>query len=631
MKKIASFISCLLLFGVSNLFAQNSRGNQKLYIPRNIQQAYQKGTRSKDGTPGPNYWENHASYDIDLHISPPDRTVRGSEQIVYHNNSPDTLKVLVFKLFMNKHKPGAARARQASKKRMTSGIHIDKYKENGVSQKWNDKRAGTWKAVRLAKPLTPDDSVQLSIDWHYKLTKKPGREGRIDSTTYFVAYFYPRVAVYDDYNGWDTMTFTGVREFYNDFNNYKVSVTVPENYVVWGTGKLKNASDVLQPQVLKRYKKSFDSDQTIHVADLNDMKDGKVTTQNRTNTWTFISHYVSDVAYALSDHFVWDAASVVVDNKTQRRASVQAAYNDTAADFQHVVEYGQDALHWMSNNLPGVPYPYRKTTGFQGGAGMEYPMMFNDASHADTSFSRLVAEHEIAHTYFPFYMGTNETRWGFMDEGWATTLEYLMGRKYMGPKKAEQFYKAFRINRWTHDPSFEQELPIIIPGDALQGRGLGTNEYGKPSLAYLALRDMLGHTQFRKIVQGYIHRWHGKHPMPWDFFYTINDLSGKNLNWFWKDWFFDYGYLDIAVQNVSQNGDHTKVTVKNIGGLDIPFDVVMHYADGSTGRKHKTAAIWKDHPEQAVISLKPSKKIDEITLDTGLFVDSDSTDNSWHK
>jgi hypothetical protein len=498
-----------------------------------------------------------------------------------------------------------------------------------MQQKWIGRGVGTWKAEKLAKPLMPGDSVHLSFNWHYKLTRMPGREGRIDSTTFFVAYFYPRVAVLDDYNGWDRMTFTGSQEFYNDFNNYKVSVTVPENFVVWGTGKLENASKVLQPGVLKRYKKSFDSDQTIHVADLNQMLNGDVTAQDSSNTWKFDSHDVSDVAYALSDHFVWDAASVVVDDKTHRRASVQAAYNDTSADFHHMVQYGRDALDWLSHNLPGVPYPYRKTTGFQGGAGMEYPMMFNDASHADTSFSRLVAEHEIAHTYFPFYMGTNETRWGFMDEGWATTFEYLMGLKYMGPEKAKKFYKSFRINRWSSDPSFEEELPIIIPGNILSGRALGTNEYGKPSLAYLALRDMLGHAKFKKIMQGYVHRWHGKHPMPWDFFFIMNNLSGQNLNWFWKDWFFDYGYLDIAIKNVTRHGNKTNFIVKNIGGYDIPFDIVFHYADGSTSRKHETAAFWKGSQKQSRFTFKSNKKVNKISLDTGLFVDSDASDNIW--
>src|SRR5699024_7324057 len=147
------------------------------------------------------------------------------------NNSPDTLQALVFKLFMNVHKSEAARERPASKEGMTTGIHIDKYAEDGVSRKWDDSGNGTWKAVRLAQPLVPGKSIKLSIDWHYKLTTRAGREGRIDSTTYFMAYFYPRVAVYDDYNGWDTMPFTGAREFYSDFNNYTVNVTVPKNFV----------------------------------------------------------------------------------------------------------------------------------------------------------------------------------------------------------------------------------------------------------------------------------------------------------------------------------------------------------------------------------------------------------------
>lgn len=176
MKKLILFC-CLLLFGFSSLYAQSSQRSQTLYIPRNIQQAYQNGTRSKDGTPGPNYWQNHANYYIHLRVNPPNRTIHGSEGIEYFNESPDTLNVLVFELFMNKHKPGAARPRQVPKAIMTSGIHIDKYVENGETRQWNDDHDGVWKAVKLEEPLMPGDSIQLSVKWHYKLTKRAGGKG----------------------------------------------------------------------------------------------------------------------------------------------------------------------------------------------------------------------------------------------------------------------------------------------------------------------------------------------------------------------------------------------------------------------------------------------------------------------
>src|SRR3954468_17731099 len=387
-------------------------GSGPLYMPRAIQQTYRKGTRSPDGRPGRNYWQNRGRYDIAITALPPDRTVRGSEQIVYANNSPDTLKSLVIKLLLNIHKPGAPRAFGAPADYLASGIRFDSVAVNGRAVDWQvTPNTYTWREFKLPTPLAPHDSVRLSFKWHYDISLSSNREGMIDSTTWYFAYFYPRVAVLDDYNGWDRIDFTDLQEFYSDFNDYDVSLTVPANYVVWGTGTLLNPAEVLRPAHLDRYNRSLTVDQTVNVASLAELRSRSVTTQGKNNTWRFHAANIPDMTFALSNPYVWDAASVVVDPATGRRASVQAAYNDTATDFHYMVRYAQHALDWLSRNWPGVPYPYEKTTVVQGFAGMEYPMMVNDEPYADTVFSRFVVEHEIAHTWFPFYMGINETRY----------------------------------------------------------------------------------------------------------------------------------------------------------------------------------------------------------------------------
>ena len=197
--------------------------------------------------------------------------------------------------------------------------------------------------------------------------RESNREGMLDSTTYYLAYFYPRVAVYDDYNGWDTMDFTDPQEFYSDFNDYDVTVNVPANYVVWGTGTLRNPSDVLQPEILAALPGVAHVGQTYPRRDARRARARSASPRsNAMNAWHFTATNIPDVTFDLSDHYVWDAASVVVDDATNRRASVQAAYNDTAADFHHMVQFGQHALDWLSHNWPGVPYPYEKTTIVQG-------------------------------------------------------------------------------------------------------------------------------------------------------------------------------------------------------------------------------------------------------------------------
>ena len=614
----------------SQQWSASTQQSGGLYEPRNMKAAYKAGTRSRDGKPGPNYWENHGRYRITITAKPPNRTIHGTEQIVYRNDSPDTLKALVLKLFMNVHKPGAPRGRGVSKKFLSTGVHIDSLAVNGKTQTWKEnRRFFTWAPLRLAKPLMPHDSVHLAFKWHYTLATQPGREGAIDSTTFYIAYFYPRVAVYDDYEGWDTMPFTLGHEFYSDFNDYDVTVRVPSGYVVWGTGTLKNAADLLQPGPLARFNDSFNSDSTIHVATQSELAAGKITKGNVMNAWHFTSHYVPDVAFGLSNHYDWDAASVLVNDETGRRAGVQAAYNDTAADFHQMVQFGRHALDWLSHNWPGVPYPYAKTTEFQGGAGMEYPMMANDASYKNPAFARFVAEHEISHTYMPFYMGINETRYGFMDEGWATTFEYLIGVNDMGKAGETHLYKRFRIYRWTHDKSPVEEIPIITPGDAINGAGLGINEYGKASLGYLAMKDLLGDSMFKKCLHAYMSRWHGKHPSPWDFFYTFDNVSGQNLNWFWKNWYFSNNYIDMAVNTVKKTKNGYVVAVNNIGGMDAPVNLVLHFNDGSSRTIHETPVIWRAYSKQTTLYVNTDKTLQSLKLDGDIWMDANPSDNTW--
>ncbi len=601
----------------------------RLYEPRDIKEVYQKGTHLPNGQPGANYWENHGRYDITVEINPPDRTVRGKEEITYFNNSPDTLQSLTIKLLNNVHKAGAVRLRPADSLFFTSGIHIDTFKINDEIHEWRQLRfANTFNIVRLEEALLPHDSIHLYFEWHYQVSLRSGREGMIDSTTFYIAYFYPRVAVYDDYEGWDRTEFNQALEFYNDFNDYNLYVKVPENFVVWSTGTLQNASDVLQPEMARRLDESMRTDKVVHVATKQDWESKDITSRNPVNTWHWKADYVPDVAFGISDHYDWDATSVVVDDATGRRASAQAAYCDTAADFHYMAGFARHALDWLSHNWPGVPYPFPKSTVFQGHADMEYPMMVNDGAESDTVTSKWIAEHEIAHSYMPFYMGINETRYGFMDEGWATTFELLIGRADRGRKTADSAYERFRIARWTHSTSGDQDLEIMIPGTNLS-TGLGINEYGKPSLGYLAMKDLLGDAMFKKCLQAYMQRWHGKHPIPWDFFYTFNDVSGQNLNWFWNNWFFSRNYIDMAVKNVTQSRTGYDVSIQNVGGMDAPFDLVLNYADGSSEIEHQTPALWKTTMAEATVKVDTKKKLQSVKIDGGIFMDASESDNSW--
>ncbi len=609
------------------LFAQNNFA-QELYMPRNIKKAYENGTRSKDGKPGLNYWQNRGKYNMEISVDPKTRLVSGTETIIYENNSKDTLKNLVIRFVNNLHKPSSPRGGQVSNDFLSDGLTITTLKIENEVYKEDARNWGTVGNVKLQKPILPRSKTTINIEWNYPLSVESGREGQIDETTFFVAYSYPRVSVYDDYNGWDRLAHTDRQEFYNDFNDYVFSVKAPKNYVVYATGDLLNPDEVLQPEFASRLKKSYTTDEILHIANEQEMKSGIVTKQYDWNVWKFEAKNISDVCFGLSDHYLWDASSVVVDKKTNRRASVQAAYNVKGTDFVNSVKNNQYALDWFSNHWPGVPYPFSKMTAFQGFADMEYPMMCNDSQTDDPVFAQLVQDHEVAHTYFPFYMGINETRYAFMDEGWATTFEYLIGIAEHGKEAADKFYQEFRVKNYILDRSAEQDQPIITMSTQVSGAGYGNNSYGKASLSYLALKDMLGDDLFKKALHFYMDTWNGKHPIPWDYFNSFNTATGKNLNWFFNNWFFTNNYLDIAVKGLS--ADKKTITVENIGGFAIPFDVIITYADKSTVTLHQTPAIWEKNQKTAKILLKSTKRIEKIELNGGIFMDATPENNILH-
>ncbi|MFN8255963.1 MAG: M1 family metallopeptidase [Bacteroidales bacterium] len=630
--KTKSIITIILIMSCIHAFGQNQ--STELYIPRNIKQAYKNGTRSMDGKPGKNYWQNFGRYDIDITVVPKDRALEGSENITYFNSSSDTLKNLVIKLITNIHKPGAVREWTVDSSYLTTGVHIDSYTENDVTKPWKENQyTNTYQIIDLTKPIVPGDSIQISFQWHYEISRKSYREGMIDSTTCFLAYFYPRIAVYDDYQGWDESEFNDWLEFYNDFNDYKLSVKVPKNYLVWATGTLQNTNEVLMPEYASKLANSMNSDEIIHIVSKEDWTSKKITQQNPMNKWKWQVKNITDAALAISDHYNWDASSVIVDNKTKRRASVQAAYCDTAVDYRSMVRFCREDLAWFSHNWPGISYPYEKTTIFQGFAGMEYPMMVNDESYLDTIGTRWIAGHEISHTYMPFYMGINETQYGFMDEGWATTFELLINTANFGKDKAEELYKKDRVDGWahskrgSHDFSADTDLPIIALGNSFYGNVF--NEYGKPSLGYLALKDFLGDEIFRKCLHEYMNRWHGKHPIPWDFFYSFNNASGQNLDWFWNNWFFSNNYIDIGFQDVKKSGNSYNLKIDNIGGMAVPFDVEIIYTDGSKESIHQTPAVWKVNQKNTSIKINSKKPVKSMKLEGGIFMDADEENNVW--
>ena len=633
-KIVFSFILITVLAISSESFAQIS----DLYIPLNIQKAYKNKTRSKDGKPGENYWQNRADYSINVDFNPKTRLLKGNEKITYFNNSPDTLKEIVIHLYPDYFKKGNARDNNIDFADESDGVSIenitvDNKVINTNPESKNVKYYHTYLKLKLDSYLLPQSKINLDISWNYTVNLGSHiRTGTVDSTSFFIAYFFPHIAVYDDIHGWNEYEYTGNTEFYNDFGDYEVSIAVPEDFIVWATGILQNPEELLREEVLNRYKSAMISDSIIHIIDSTEVLQKNSTSKNGKNIWRFKADNIPDFAFALSDHYLWDATSLIVDEKTGRRVLVDAAYNKDSKDFYKVAEIARKSIEYMSFEFPGIPFPYPQMTVFNGATGMEFPMILNNMSvnhpnmghHPNKEHLLLVfTAHEIAHNYFPFYMGTNEIDYAWMDEGWATLTEFLLGSEL----DTINTTKILSINKYKKVIGTETDFPLISISKITKNPTYKVNSLPKAAIFNLILKDLLGDDLFKKTLHEYMNRWNGKHPMPYDFFYTFNNASGQNLNWLYNPWFFEYGYPDLAIKDVNIKSGNYEIVIEKIGNYPIPVDLKILFSDGTSQIIHKKVSVWKNGSETFNILSETDKTIIRIELYNQNIPDADLTNN----
>ena len=626
MKNITNIFSILIIAG-SILFAQKG----SIQLPLNFQKAFEKNTRSFNGKPGTNYWQNKSDYSIKANLNPAERMLTGEEKVTYYNYSPDTLKQIVIRLYPDLFRKGNVRDFEIDPDVITNGMNINKLVVGGETLEIGignnpPKREITNLFVPLSKPMIPGSKIEMNVEWSFTIPNKSQiRMGAYDSTSFFVAYWYPQVAVYDDIDGWDTQNYTGRTEMYNDFNNYDVEVSVPRGFLLWSTGELQNPEDVYSKSTFEKYNEAHQSDEIVKVVTKEDLKNG-VTSDKENLTYKIKADYVPDFVFAASDHYLWDASELVVDKTTGRKSFISAVYNQSTNDFSTVALYARKSIESFSTHLPGVPYPYPCMTIFNGQGGMEFPMMCNNSAVKELWGTVHLTSHEICHTYFPFYMGINERKYAWMDEGWATMLPFDFQTEnapgYDPRSRNAQSYSEFA--------GYDTDLPLMTPSMELRDPAYRTASYRRPGAAYEFLRNLLGDEMFKKAIQEYMKRWNGKHPVPYDFFNTFNNVTGEDLSWFWKPWFFENKYPDLAVENFKVENNSAKIEVKNLGGLPLPVMITAYYDDGSKDTVcNETARIWKDGKAEIEISFNTEKKIEKIELGTTQIPDVDLKNNSY--
>ncbi len=622
--------SLLVIWMISLNWCTFSQQTKDLFMPLEFQNAYKHATRDINGAPGKNYWQNESLYTIRAQVDPKEKTIKASSIATYKNNSPDTLRIMVLRLYHDLYKKGNARDRDIHPKDITDGIDLKSLKINGskinLENNFATRRTGTNLFLRIPEKLHPGDSLLLSIEWQTKIPEKSLiRMGAINESTMFVAYWYPQISVYDDIDGWDFFDYGSRQEFYQDLAEFDVTLEVPAEYMVWATGELQNENKIYSKNVLKALEKAGQSDETVPIVE----SQNKILKAQKGNVeWEFKANKVPDFAFSLSNNYHWDASSVVLDSSAMNRVMVHTVYNPESKDrFKHVTEYQRQSLLYFSHDFPGVLFPFDRFTTFQGlkSGGMEFPMMANNGDYSrwndtlDLLLTIEVTAHEIAHAYTPFYVLVNERKYTWMEEGWATlfgeraTSHIQQITELNGRYSMEQMYG----NRFFGTEGSQFSVPLMTPTITLKNRDTHFHiSYYKAYYAYKVLENILGEQSFKKTLQVYFDRWKGKHPTPYDFFFTFNEVTGENLNWFWKPWFFEFAYPDLAIEKIENN----EVVIENKGKLPIPVKFKVVYEDNSMEYVDETANVWKT-TNRIRMATNANKQIISVNLVTSVVPD----------
>ncbi len=615
----------LMLFGFQMINIQA----QTKSLPTEVKKAFRNGTRSLDGNPGVFYWQNHAKYTIEAELLSDESTLIGSESVQYFNNSPDTLKQMVVRIYADFYKKGTARNWPIGGQDLTDGMLYENMKvfhsSEGENMIAETTKTPTNLILNLKEGILPGDSVTFEVDWEINIPqKKWARMGNYGDGRFFIAYWYPQIAVYDDIDGWDKIEYYGAVEFYNDFNDFDVKIKAPPAFVLWATGNLENEKQLFSKHTLKKLENARKSDKVVHIITSEDRENNKVLKTNNTNTWHFVAKGVSDFSYAAALHSNWDGTSIVVDSASMRSVFTDAVFTDSPRSYGRAAEWSRKSVAYMSEELPGYPFPYNHMTSVSNGrkgGGMETPMMANNGDPENEADSYATLFHEISHTYFPFFMGTNERKYAWMDEGWAAFLPIGFMEKYY-PK---YYYFKRVMHRFEAMSGTEKEVTLMTLsyqiGDYNSYR---VHAYNRSAMSYYYLQDALGDSLFKLALHVYIDRWKGKHPIPYDFFNTFSAVSGQELGWFFEPWYFTRSYADLGIKKVTLDN---QVVIENYGGLPLPVKLIVEFSDGSEEEIERKTSVWSSGNSALVFQFEKDKQIKSVVLGDELIPDTNDENN----
>jgi hypothetical protein len=588
------------------------------------------------------YWQQWSDYRIEASLDPDTKRLDGQATITYYNRSPRTLNIVFLHLLQNLHAPGAMRNRPVE---MTGGVELTSVSAGGQSLSEGELRRGpgyrirgTILGVRPPSPLGSGDSLTLGISWGFKAPQS-GRMGWNEDNLIYMAHWYPQMAVYDDVVGWHLDSYLGSAEFYMGYGNYDVTIEVPEGWVIMGTGTLQNRADVLPASILERLTRAEQSDEVVAVLTEDDFGPGRATRTSETGrlSWRFTAENVRDMAFSATRESRWDAARTPVgdrdgDGQTDY-TRVDGFWRSSAPRWQHSARYTQHAIDFLSR-FTGVPYPWPHMTAVEGGGiiggGMEFPMMtlIGDYNNDGDSALYYVTAHEEAHMWLPMIVGVDEKRRAWMDEGSTSFHENQSAKEFFPGRDFDEGDRRSYIAQTRRGTEGE----MMRWTDFHYQGASGVASYSKPASALVALRRYLGEERFLNGWQTYLRNWAFKHPKPWDFFNTMETVSGEDLDWFWHSWYYEIWTLDQAVEGVEDVPGGARITIADHGYLPMPAYVTVTYGDGTIEDREVPVGHWLTGQARATVTVTSDQPVVKVAIDAaGTLPDVDRDNNVWER
>lgn len=623
-------------------------------LTNSIREALEAGTRDRSGRPGSNYWQLQTDFAINAKLDPATQTITGSETITIHNNSPRALNEIVLRLDHNIFR-GLVPRGLSTPAENTAGMVVTRIVVNGDAVDLAASGHGgrgrgnagprlsasgldtTSARITLAKPIDAKATAKLEIDWRTKLPGGPNGRGhrmtqRFEDRLFQPTQWFPRLAKYDDLHGWDTSIYLGPAEFYNNFGRFDVKIDVPAGWIVTGTGILQNPEQVLTTQARERLSNVLASDDVVTIVGPDELGPGKSTASGERLVWHFVAAMVNDFAWATARDFVWKATRATIPGKGP--VPIHMVHLPERANlFANAGPVTRHALEFYSKLW--APYPFPQLTLQDGpSAGMEYPMVINSNQGA--------ADHEAAHQWWPMMVGTNETRYGWMDEGFDQYMNILSAADSRGVQP-----NLNGLGQSYGRTSGDEDEPPMMWAANWAGHMYGFQTYGKTPLMLSMLGGIVGDAEVQRAMRVYTKEWSWKHPSPWDYIFLMNRELKQDLNWFWYYWLWTTESVDSSIANVTNTGSRYSVTVRQDGQMPSPVVLRVQLAREGGAVKPPANARMID-PTTAVVTWPvdvwfSGSRTFEATFDFGRpaatitfdpdcrFPDRQPADNVWPK